>query len=339
MATLTERRVNEGDQVKKGDILFVLSLDRSGGTGLATGKLAADETRRRSEALQQERLKLTTIGRSQTEQLTKRIASLGDESNKTDREVELQRQRVETFRKTTERLKQLQIENFISANQLQQQTGLLLEQEVLLSSLERNKLALVRELTSAKQQLPEIQLRAQNDISLVDRQISSLTQDLAEVNARREQLVIAPTDGIVTALQAEPGQPVNPTLPLLNIIPSNAAFEAKLLAPASAIGFIKPGKTVNLRYGGYPYQRFGHQLGTVKLVAKTVVTPNERPSPTQLQEPFYFVTVSLNKQDIDAYGERLPLQAGMSLEADVLLDRRPIYQWVLEPLFSIKGRI
>jgi membrane fusion protein len=339
VATLTERRVNEGDLVKKGDVLFVLSLDRSSALGLPTGQVAMDETRRRRDALQQEKLKLAAIGRSQTEQLEKRLASLGDESIKIDREIDLQRQRVETYRKTTERLKQLQADNFISANQLQQQTGLQLEQEVLLSSLERNKLSLTREIASAKQQLPEIQLRSLNDVSLVDRQLSSLTQDLAEVDARRSLLVIAPSAGIVTALQAEPGQVVNPTIPLLNIIPEAAAYEARLLAPASAIGFIKPGKTVNLRYTAYPYQRFGHQPGTVKLVAKTTVTPNEMPTQTLLQEPFYLVTVSLNKQAIEAYGEQLPLQSGMSLEADVLLDRRPIYQWVLEPLFSIKGRI
>lgn len=98
----------------------------------------------------------------------------------------------------------------MSPNQLQQQTGLLLEQEVLLSSLERNKLSLAREVAGAKQQMPEVALRSQNDLSGIDRQLSSLNQDLAEVDARHELVVIAPVDGIVTAVQAEPGQLVTP---------------------------------------------------------------------------------------------------------------------------------
>ncbi|MCA3001946.1 MAG: HlyD family efflux transporter periplasmic adaptor subunit [Rhodocyclaceae bacterium] len=339
VATITARRVSEGDKVKKGDVLFLLAMDRSGVSGVGAGQVAAVETGRRREALLQEKVKLAAIGRSQTDQIEKRIVALSDEYAKIDREIDLQRQRVETFRKTSDRYKQLVADNFISANQLQQQTGLQLEQELLLSSLERNKLSISREISTARQQIPEIAMRSQNDVSAVDRQLSALTQDLAEVDARRELVVFAPTDGIVTAIQAEPGQLATPTLPLLSVIPADAVFEARLLAPASAIGFIKAGNTVNLRYAAYPYQRFGHQQGTIKQVARTIVAPNELASPLSLQEPTYVVTVTLHQQEIKAYGEKHPLQAGMTLEADVLLDRRPIYQWVLEPLFSIKGRI
>jgi membrane fusion protein len=289
--------------------------------------------------LLQEKVKLAAIGRSQADQIQQRIAALSVEHTKIDREIDLQRQRVETFRKTSERFKQLVAENFISPNQLQQQTGLQLEQELLLSSLERNKLSIWREMSGAKQQLPEIAMRSQNDVSAIDRQLSALTQDLAEVDARRELVVLAPTDGLVTAIQAELGQLATPTIPLLSVIPADATFEARLLAPASAIGFIKTGKEVNLRYAAYPYQRFGHQRGTVKQIARTIVAPNELASPLSQQEPTYVVTVALAEQAVNAYGEKHPLQAGMALEADVLLDTRPIYHWVLEPLFSIKGRI
>ena len=88
-----------------------------------------------------------------------------------------------------------------------------------------------------------------------------------------------------------------------------------------------------------PYQRFGHQRGTVRQVAKTVVAPAELPFPTLSLEPVYVVSVTLDQQTISTYGAPQSLQSGMALEADVLLDRRPIYQWVLEPLFSIQGRI
>lgn len=339
VATILERRVEEGQLVKKGDILFVLSSDRGGMSGIGAGQVAVTETRRRREALLEEKSKLAAIGRSQTDQLRKRIAALSGEHIKIDREIELQRQRVETFRKTAERYKQLVTDNFLSPNQLQLQTGLQLEQEVLLGNLERNKLSIAREIDGAKQQLPEVALRSQNDLSALERQLSSLEQDLAEVDARRELIVVAPTDGIATAIQAEPGQIANPNIPLLNILPSDSALQARLLAPAAAVGFIQPGKEVNLRYAAYPYQRFGHQRGTVIQVSKAIVAPNELPSPIQSQEPFYVVTVTLEHQDIQAYGEKLRLQPGMTLEADVLLDKRPVYQWVLEPLFSIKGRV
>jgi len=339
VGTVTERRVQEGQAVKKGDVLFVLSLDRGGLSGLGAGQVAASETRRRREALLQEKSRLLSIGRSQTDQLQKRMLALSNEYSKIEGEIALQRKRVESFRSTVQRYQQLLAENFISPTQHQQQTALLLEQEVLLGSLERNKFSIAREIDAAKQQLPEISLRSQNDLSAIERQLSSLEQDLAEIDARREIIVVAPIDGTATAIQAQVGQIANPATPLLSVLPAASALQARLLAPAAAVGFIEPGKAVNLRYAAYPYQRFGHQRGWVQHVSKTIVTPAELLSPIPAPEPFYLVTVLLERQDLLAYGKPFALQAGMTLEADVLLDKRPLYHWVLEPLFSIKGRV
>jgi membrane fusion protein len=55
-------------------------------------------------------------------------------------------------------------------------------------------------------------------------------------------------------------------------------------------------------------------------------------------EPVYRVTVNLNKQTVTAYGNLMPLQPGMKLEADVLLERRRLVEWMFEPLFSISGK-
>jgi membrane fusion protein len=53
--------------------------------------------------------------------------------------------------------------------------------------------------------------------------------------------------------------------------------------------------------------------------------------------PLYQVLVSLEAQDVIAYGEPRDLRAGMAVEADVLLETRRLYEWVLEPLLSLTG--
>ena len=40
-----------------------------------------------------------------------------------------------------------------------------------------------------------------------------------------------------------------------------------------------------------------------------------------------------------AYGNAQPLQAGMVVEADVLQEKRKLYEWVLEPLYSLTGKL
>jgi membrane fusion protein len=56
------------------------------------------------------------------------------------------------------------------------------------------------------------------------------------------------------------------------------------------------------------------------------------------REPFYRINVSLARQTVTAYGEAVPLQPGMLLEADVVLERRRLVEWMLEPLFTLTGK-
>jgi membrane fusion protein len=56
-------------------------------------------------------------------------------------------------------------------------------------------------------------------------------------------------------------------------------------------------------------------------------------------EPLYRITVNLAAQAVTAYGQPQMLQAGMSLDADILQERRRLYEWVLEPLYSLTGKL
>ena len=127
-------------------------------------------------------------------------------------------------------------------------------------------------------------------------------------------------------------------------MPQGASLRADLYAPSRAIGFVKPGDKVLIRYQAYPYQKFGHQEGAVESVAKTALPTQELnglPTPTgnNSNEPLYRVSVKLAAQTVNAYGKAQPLQAGMLLDADVLQEKRRLYEWVLEPLYSLTGKL
>jgi membrane fusion protein len=57
-----------------------------------------------------------------------------------------------------------------------------------------------------------------------------------------------------------------------------------------------------------------------------------------VNEPVYRIMVSLERQAITAYGQSVPLQPGMQLEADVIIERRRLIEWVLDPLFTLTGK-
>jgi membrane fusion protein len=118
-------------------------------------------------------------------------------------------------------------------------------------------------------------------------------------------------------------------------------LQAELLVPSRAIGFVTRGTPVVLRYQAYPYQKFGLQMGHVKTVSGSVITPAEATVLLGLQitEAMYRVDVELDAQAIQAYGKSEGLKPGMVIDADLMLDRRRLIEWVFEPLFGMGKRM
>ena len=121
---------------------------------------------------------------------------------------------------------------------------------------------------------------------------------------------------------------------------------AQLYVSSRAIGFVKEGDQVLLRYQAYPYQKFGHAKAQVLSVAKTALASQDlqtigiiSPQEQLNNEPVYLVRAKLDKQVVKAYGKDMPLQVGMTLEGDIMHENRKLYEWVLEPLFSITGKL
>ena len=108
------------------------------------------------------------------------------------------------------------------------------------------------------------------------------------------------------------------------------------------MGFLRPGQRVLLRYEAFPYQKFGHQEGTVAVVSRSALSPAELPASVAglahlagKTDPVYRVTVALSSQSVRAYGSAVDLSPGMQLDADVVLENRRLVEWMLEPLFTV----
>src|SRR5262249_26678310 len=128
---------------------------------------------------------------------------------------------------------------------------------------------------------------------------------------------------------------------MLKIVPKHSSMHAELLAPSSAIGFIVEGERVLLRYSAFPYQKFGEYGGTIVSISQAALKPDEVESlragapPLKETGPFYRVIVNPDRQFVNVYGEERTLPAIMQVQAYALLDRRPLYQWILDPLYDI----
>lgn len=189
-----------------------------------------------------------------------------------------------------------------------------------------------------------------SEISQVDantaKAIASLKDQAAQINQERLQLQVSqkavirsPTDGIVSSIIMQVGQNVTKQTSLASILPYGSVLEARLLVPTRSIGFVHVGEPVRFRYSAFPYQQFGLYRGRVQEVSRSIIAPNELDLPVTLGEPYYLVTASLAKPYVRAYGRRMSLASGMMLSADIVLNRERLYEWVLRPIESLRGRL
>jgi membrane fusion protein len=172
----------------------------------------------------------------------------------------------------------------------------------------------------------------------IENRLSELNRQIAAATVEQSNTIRAPIAGTITSLLPHAGERVDASRPVLSIVPEDAELQAHLFVPTRSIGFVQQGQAVKLRYDAYPYQRFGIHEGVITQVSNAVLTQNEIPM-LAMNEPVYKVIATLKRQSVTAYGVEVPLKPGILLSADVELDNRSLMEWLLDPLYSLQGKL
>jgi membrane fusion protein len=125
---------------------------------------------------------------------------------------------------------------------------------------------------------------------------------------------------------------------LLYVLGGGATLAVELYAPSRAIGFARAGQRVRLMLDAFPYQQFGSITGTIASISHTALAPDEIDAPITLAEPAYRIRVRLDRQAVRAFGEVYPIQPGMTLKAEIILERQSFLGWLMAPINAVRHR-
>jgi membrane fusion protein len=337
---VTELLIKEGEEVKAGDPMARISLDRSMISGGSTNAAVAAEMETRRGILEREQAQLRELGAQQLEQVKRREKDLQNELGQIDAEMKLQQVRIGSAKDQLTRYRGLAGEKqFVSEALVKQKADEVTDQEIKLQSLMRQRSQVQRDLEAAKLEEPTVALRSRTQVEQVERQMSELQESLTQVQARTETVIRAPVSGVVTNIAVTRGQSIAADAPLATVLPKGSGLHVELLVPTRAIGFVKAGQDVILRYDAFPYERFGQYHGRIIDIGRNVWSAGDRVGPLSVREPVYRVDVALDKQRVSALGQDFSLRPGMLVNADLLLEKRTIFEWVFEPVLKLKERI
>ncbi|MEQ9258542.1 MAG: HlyD family efflux transporter periplasmic adaptor subunit [Roseovarius sp.] len=329
--------VDEGQEVAAGAPIARLSGERRSEAVGATMEQVLRSLQDRRASLVAERTRSDALFEQRAALLSARIAALRQELQDLEAEARLVEARIDLTAAMAERQRDLRARDLTTELAVFTTEKDLLDESLALQQLARQRSALSRTLTETEAEQSSAPVEHEQRKAEITRAIAALDQEIAEAEAQREFVVTAPKAGTITALQAARGDTLAPSAPLMTLVPAGARLEARLYGPSRAIGFVRPGQKVRIRYEAYPHQKFGLYEGTVASVSRAPVAAGLVPQGTAPAEPVYRILVDLASQHAQAYGEAVPLQPGMKLQADILIETRNLYEWILDPLRALAG--
>jgi membrane fusion protein len=335
---IIELNAKEGQLVNQGDMLAIINLDRraSSGVQVASSGLDALEIRKqltneqfglsqRRQASEQSRLS-TIISAAKVQ-----AASLRDQ-------IILQEQVVASNQGIFDQITEVVDRGFVSKVEFERRRQTLLASKQQLAALKQQLSTRVADADQAGAQMQSLSVETAQGVSEIQSSMQAIAQQKAQLEGEKGYVITAPITGRITALQTAKGRTANPAVPMMVIVPDGSALRAELFAPTRAIGFVKAGQETRILFDAFPYQRFGSFGGKVVSVSRTIIDPRETEVPIKLEEAVYKVTVNLERQTVEGFGETVSLQPGMTLNANIVLERQSFLDWLLQPLNAVLKR-
>ena len=140
------------------------------------------------------------------------------------------------------------------------------------------------------------------------------------------QEILSPVTGLVFELQPKsPGYVATTSQPVMKIVPTDNLL-AKIEIDSRTIGFVKTGKLAEISIDSFPATDFGVLNGTLTRIGSDALPPD----PSQGKGYRFPAEITLNDQFLELKsGKKLPLQAGMSLSANIKLRKVSYIQLLL----------
>ena len=336
--TILDVLVAEDDVLVEGQALFTISTARASRLASNFGVDTAVLLQAEAQALEGEIERQKDYYEERTKTITLEIQSLRARITLAHEQKVLAAERLELAERALRRLAESAASQYTSMSERDRGAAETKRHAMDVKAFQREISTLESEVLARERERSELPLLRDLRLAQLEREKAQLQQKTADHAARDRQPIIAPAAGRVTGITARRGQTVSIDTPIASLVPENSVYYLVLVVPSRSIGFVEPGSPVRVQYDAFPHQKFGAYAGTVASLSKSVNMPGELTVPVSVSEPFFLATADLEQQHVDVYDRRQVLKPGMTLSADIVRDRRRLFEWVFEPVIGAGRR-
>ncbi|WGS44625.1 HlyD family efflux transporter periplasmic adaptor subunit [Burkholderia sp. JSH-S8] len=333
--------VKEDEVVEKGAPLFLVSTEVFGleNRGISTEAINLLDERKKLLRRQLESEKATYV--HNLKNIEYQIHSKQSELKLIGVQIKEARQKNALLSASSKRYEAARAQEAISEDAMAEKTISTLNSRIDYNERQRSSETLSRDIANLVFERDKEESEFGKRTLSIKGELLALEEQILAAEYQKGAVIKSPAAGKVTAVQGVDGSYYDSTKPVSFVVPSQAEVEARLLVPAAAIGFVKKGDVVYLRYSAFPYQQFGQGKGVIYSISETSLMPDEIALGSRLSvtEPMYLVKARIERQFVSGNGMRYALKPGLTIDADVMVEQHRIYQWLMRPIFAASERI
>ena len=320
-----------GDEVRQGDAIAHFSTEEMLGNGEAStsGILAElhdqlEQTDSRESLLRNEIAAQHAALERQVRGLAKEIVDVGEQ-------IREQHSRVSRAAENLDRVQHIRNSGALAEVEFLRQEDDVAAMRLTLGRLRQEHNRLNRERQGLLAAQAGLDFELENGIASLATARAELRQRITVQEQRRLVVLQAPIDGTLATLDVVAGTRVRSQQLIATIVPLQSPLAADVYVPSRAIGLIREGQVVRLLYDAFPHEQFGVASGNVESIAGFVSLPADVPQTFGVREAAYKVRIAVDADYVTDRTGRHALRPGMSLGAEIVLEKRSLAEWLLAP--------
>lgn len=322
---LTQMLVEEGEIVKKGQILLKLDDTRSSAvlreSEAKVDNLEAVRARLRAEAHgvaltfpkhvdPELKDRETVVYRAHKKELEDAVGNLKRSKNLLDKEIGITAPMV--------------------------QKGVMSEVELLRMRRQSSELGL-----QISERTNKYASNANNELVRIESELAQAKENMAmRADPVERSLIRAPMRGIVKNIRINTiGGVISAGQDILEIVPLDDNLLVEAYIRPQDVAFIHPGQGAVVKLTAYDYSIYGGLKGTVTLISPDTLRDQKRPGDLKLNpnEAYYRVIIKITQNDLtDKNGKSLDIIPGMIASVDIKTGEKTVFQYLIKPITRLK---
>ena len=142
--------------------------------------------------------------------------------------------------------------------------------------------------------------------------------------------VRSPVRGIIKQIYINTiGGVVKPGEPIMDIVPLDDTLLVEARVRPQDVAFLRPGQNVMVKVTAYDFSIYGGLEGKLEQISADTIEGKQG-------EFYYLVKIRTSKTYLEHNNEILPIIPGMIVQADILIGKKTILQYLMKPILKAK---